>query len=857
MEDMIADFITETLESLDSLDQQLVQLEENPSEMDILNNIFRTIHTIKGTCGFVKMVRLEKISHKTENLLDKMRHNEIIPSSENITIILKSIDRIKLIIDKIQQTSNEPEGNDDDIINIINAVVDKELQKQENSPDIVDNIKNIIQTEAAQNIIEDATKLDIPEISLNNALKENIDDRHDKVVKTTNTIKVSVEVIESLMQSISELVLTRNQLLQIIRNHKDNIFAIPLERLNHLTSDLQDKVMKTRMQPIGSAWVQFPRMIRDLAVELNKKVVLKMIGNDTELDRQLIESIKDPLTHMVRNAIDHGIEKPEDRIKVGKPEQGVICLKSYHQGGHIIIEVSDDGRGLSIEKIKQKALANHIATEEQLNSITDQHLYQFIFKPGFSTAEHITEVSGRGVGMDVVKNNIEKINGTIEMHSIPNQGSKFSIKIPLTLAIMPVLIAGCKNGIKFGIPQISVLEIVKTMDGSETLMENINDKKVLRLRNKLLPLITIEAILYPEHNIEYPDTEPSYVVVCEVGSQTFGLVVHQIYDTEEIVVKPVSPILKQLDIYSGSTLLGDGSVIMILDPNSISKYINKNSNSETQLIQNDIEPNIKVNRTATFLIFQINDDTYKAVPLDLVSRLDEIPANKIEKSLNHYVCQYRGSLMYLAKLDEHFIMDTKFQQVIVFTERGRYFGFMVKRIIDIVETSIETMIETTHKGYIGSLIINGNTVDIIDTYTQFSIHYSEYRVDDRKILDEEKTKSILFIDDSAFFRKFIPQSLRAENYNVEAVFTPKVALTLLETKKFDLIITDMHMPEMNGVQFTQTCKSNSAFRNIPIIMLSSNVPPEVKENYESYGINAILAKTDYKGLINIIHKTIG
>ena len=372
-------------------------------------------------------------------------------------------------------------------------------------------------------------------------------------------------LLENLMTLVSELVLTRNQLLQMVRGKDDSEFATPLQRLSHITTDLQEGVMKTRMQPIGNAWAKLPRIIRDLSVEMNKKIDLQMIGAETELDRQVLELIKDPLTHMVRNSADHGLEATEDRRRIGKPEVGKIVLNAYHEGGHIIIEIADDGRGLNIARIREKVVASGLASEGETEQMSDQQVAQYIFRAGFSTAEKVTSVSGRGVGMDVVRTNIEKIGGTIELKTQQGKGTSFIIKIPLTLAIVSALIVEC-GGERFAIPQISVLELVRTTANSEHGIEVINNAPVLRLRDRLLPLVSLRQLLRLGEEDGRTET---FIVVTQVGTYTFGIIVDRVFDTEEIVVKPVAPILRHINMFSGNTILGDGSVIMILDPNGI------------------------------------------------------------------------------------------------------------------------------------------------------------------------------------------------------------------------------------------------------------------------------------------------
>src|SRR3954468_7589414 len=468
-----------------------------------------------------------------------------------------------------------------------------------------------------------------------------------------NPTRVTVEVLEDLMTLVSELVLTRNQLLQLARTQENSPFTVPLQRLSHITSDLQEGVMKTRMQPIGNAWNKLPRLVRDLGHEMGKKIQLTMLGADTELDRQVLEMIKDPLTHMVRNSGDHGLETPAERRAAGKPETGNIVLNAFHEGGHIILEISDDGRGLPVDRIRAKVLANGLATEAELAGMTGGQIQRFIFRPGFSTAATVTAVSGRGIGVDVVKTNIEKIGGTIDLKSTPGQGTMFTIKIPLTLAIVSALIVEAAKE-RFAIPQISVVELVRARrDGNgadgESIIERINDTPVLRLRNRLLPLVSLTELL--ELGVEQANDSAAHIVVAQVGQYMMGIIVDRVFDTEEIVVKPVAPILRHVTMFSGNTILGDGSVIMILDPNGIAHATGVGAGSESRLMQSArIDTQSSAEQTA-MLLFRAGGSPRMAVPLGLVARLEDIPRDSIELAGGSPVTQYRGKLMPLIAID--------------------------------------------------------------------------------------------------------------------------------------------------------------------------------------------------------------
>ena len=933
MDELLSEFLTETSESLAALDTQLVKLEQNPEDKTLLSSIFRIMHTIKGTCGFLGLSLLESVAHSSENVLGKIRDGEMNVSKPLISMILESLDIIKKLVKELEATGKEPAIDIISIVTRLNdaasgkmpsesattAPIQQTEQKKEESkapeviptapvvqeaqpivvkeepniakPDITQvvndvekMINNVLATDVVTKKLEEAPKVieenhkqeEQPKPATNTnpatkALHEGTINNHGmtpvvgkkKDSKAASnapaaphqTIRVNVEVLEGLMQVVSELVLTRNQLLQIARANKDSGFNIPLQRLSHITSELQERVMKTRMQPIGNAWSQFPRMIRDLAIELGKKIDLTMIGEDTELDRQLIESIKDPLTHMIRNSADHGLELPDIRKAGGKDEVGRIYLKAYHQGGHIIIEISDDGKGLNTDKIKQKILSTNLATESELQMMTEQQIHQYIFRAGFSTADKVTAVSGRGVGMDVVKNNIEKISGTIELKSILGKGSTFTIKIPLTLAIMPILIVEC-NGGKFGIPQITIIEMVKAGHNCEYVIENVNKRLILRLRENLLPLVPLKEVLFPEFSGTFDINKDHFVVVCEVGSFTFGITVDKIYDTEEIVVKPVAPILKSIDVYSGSTLLGDGSVIMILDPNGLIKSLSDNSSkSDNSFTNRHRETNsvASTNKT-TFLIFRAGKGANKAVPLDIVSRLEEIDVSKIEVSISKKVVQYRDALMQVALLNDTYeVNESGLQQIIVFIEKDNILGLAVEEIVDIVEGEVDSIVQTSKDGYIGSIIINDHTMDVIDLRYYFKKVFEKQ--DHMNITVKQGTR-VLLIDDSPFFRKFVPPIMLKHGIDVTIAEGSEKAFDIMSHNKFDVIVTDINMPQIDGVEFCRLCRQEDRYKEIPIIALSANMNNGIIEKHEKIGFNAFVSKANIDEIIGAINDII-
>ena len=602
MDELLSEFLTETSESLATLDVELVKLEQDPNAPDLIDNIFRLVHTIKGTCGFLGLPRLEAVAHSAENVLGKVRDQELIVTPIAVSLILKSLDRIKELLATLEATEAEPEGNDaeliaqldamavgEDIPGVVEAPVEPEARDVERQLKAGEASEEELERAFQETETEETEVVEVggpaPSAAADKIESETRAEKSGEPSVASQSIRVSVDVLEDLMTMVSELVLTRNQLMQMVRGHADSEFKVPLQRLSHVTTELQEGVMKTRMQPIGNAWAKLPRIIRDLGHELGKKIDLQMLGADTELDRQVLELIKDPLTHMVRNSADHGLETPEERVAAGKPETGKVVLNAYHEGGHIIIKIKDDGRGIDVEKSRAKMVSSGMASEAEAAEMSEQQIQMQIFFAGFSTAEVVTAVSGRGVGMDVVRTNIEKIGGTVELESQWGKGSSFTIKIPLTLAIVSALIVeSCED--RFAIPQLSVVELVRASKESEHRIEMIKDTPVLRLRNRLLPLVYLGDCLNLANASEHELTEGAevFVVVSQVGSYTFGIVVDRVFDTEEIVVKPVTPLLREIAMFSGNTILGDGSVIMILDHDALEAFLTQDKDEGCRLL---------------------------------------------------------------------------------------------------------------------------------------------------------------------------------------------------------------------------------------------------------------------------------
>ncbi|MGC0323421.1 two-component system chemotaxis sensor kinase CheA [Bradyrhizobium sp. USDA 326] len=914
MDDLLREFLTETSESLDTVDNQLVKFEQEPNNAKILDNIFRLVHTIKGTCGFLGLPRLEALAHAGETLMGKFRDGMPV-TGQAVTVILSSIDRIKEILAGLEATEAEPEGNDRDLIDKLEAMVEqgmaamaagaaapvaeapplvpeapaaaaapakelttgtlieqtleRPLRPGEVSLDELERafretaIEAPVPAPAAKAEVKAEAKSEAkaepaPEAPVAKEAKparekaapkkSTADEGASEGERIANqSIRVNVDTLEHLMTMVSELVLTRNQLLEISRRNEDTEFKVPLQRLSNVTAELQEGVMKTRMQPIGNAWQKLPRIVRDLSSELGKQIELEMHGADTELDRQVLDLIKDPLTHMVRNSADHGLETPAERLASGKGEQGTIRLSAYHEGGHIIICIADNGRGLNTEKIKAKAISSGLVTEAELEKMSEAQIHKFIFAPGFSTAAAITSVSGRGVGMDVVRTNIDQIGGTIDIKSVAGEGSSVTIKIPLTLAIVSALIVEAA-GDRFAIPQLSVVELVRARANSEHRIERIKDTAVLRLRNKLLPLIHLKKLLKIDDGAA-SDPENGFIVVTQVGSQTFGIVVDGVFHTEEIVVKPMSTKLRHIDMFSGNTILGDGAVIMIIDPNGIAKALGAAGSSAHDMADEAAGHHIgSGEQTTSLLVFRAGSSQPKAVPLGLVTRLEELPADKIEFSNGRYMVQYREQLMPLVAMEGVTIASQGVQPILVFADDGRSMGLVVDEIIDIVEERLNIEVGGSSSGILGSAVIKGQATEVIDVGHFLPMAFSDWFTR-KEMKPSMHSQSVLLVDDSAFFRNMLAPVLKAAGYRVRTAPTAQEGLAALRAQSFDVVLTDIEMPDMNGFEFAEVIRSDNNLAATPIIGLSALVSPAAIERGRQAGFHDYVAKFDRPGLI--------
>ncbi len=878
MDDLLPEFLAETNEALADLDLALVKLERNPGDQATLSLIFRLVHTIKGTCGFLGLPRLERVAHAAENVLGRVRDGELVASAAVISLVLTGLDRIKAIVAALGVAGSEPEGSDQDLIAELNRVASGETAEPVAAAVAVAKPARKTRNKARADMpaappppVPEQAPPVIDQIAFTPPINQPSASAPEPAAQT---IRVTVDVLEELMTLVGELVLTRNQLLQISRaetaaQRAASAFSAPLQRLSQITSDLQDGVMKTRMQPIGTAWNKLPRLVRDLAQETGKTIVLEMRGQDTELDRQVLELMRDPLTHMVRNSADHGLETAAVRRAAGKPDAGRILLNAYHEGGHIIIEISDDGRGIDVARVRAKALAQGLATEAELSAMTEAQIRAFIFRAGFSTAEAVTAISGRGVGMDVVRSNIEHIGGTIELASTMGAGSCFSVKIPLTLAIVSAVIVAA-GGERFAIPQIAVRELVRvgasgpstapksdaaagSSDGTARevmIVEQVGGADVLRLRDELLPLIRLSSLLRLDPADRAPNSHTT-VVVTAVGSIKLGIVVDEVFDTEEIVVKPVAPVLRHVTMFSGNTILGDGSVIMILDPNGIARSAGIAARAAAHAGADIASPKSGSEDQIALLLFRAGSlGGLYAVPLNLVARLETIPASRIEQSSGGLVTQYRGQLMKLIGMEESGASQET-QSVLVFSDGPRSMGLMVDTIIDVVHARLHIELGSARAGVLGTAIIAGQAADVLDTGHWLTLAWRDWFV--AAAPRAGGRRRVLVVEDSDFFRQLLVPALSAAGYDVTASDSAAAALALRESGlEVDAIVSDIEMPDMDGLAFARAARQGGAWANTPMIALSAHDGASDNAQALAAGFSTYVQKSQRTALIEAL-----
>jgi two-component system chemotaxis sensor kinase CheA len=774
MDDIVKDFLIESGENLDRLDQELVRLETDPKSKELLASIFRTIHTIKGSCGFLGFARLEKVAHVGENLLSRLRDGDLDLTEDMTSGLLEMVDAVRHMLADIQATSEDGVNDYPDLQERLKVLLQggsgaKPAPKKgkgakapadyaepaADSPALRSSAPEMVAEAKAQEVFAQspAPQASVPQVSAPQPPEKIAEPRVAEAAAKSapkpeagqasasgpeaggavaETVRIGVNLLDRLMNLVGELVLARNQLMQFSLRSSDGGLQMVSQRMNLIAAELQEQVMKTRMQPIGNIWSKFPRTVRDLAHTCGKQIQLEMEGQDTELDRTIIEAIKDPLTHLVRNSVDHGVESPEAREQAGKKAAGRLRLRAYHEGGQVNIEIIDDGAGLNVDRIRKKAIERGLINAEQAARLPEGEVFNLIFLPGFSTAEKITNVSGRGVGMDVVKTNVEKIGGMVDVTSKAGMGTTVRVKIPLTLAIIPALIVTCRTE-RFAIPQVGLTELVR-LEADEVAkgIEMVHGVPVHRLRGRLLPLVYLSKEL--QLDSDGPDSERKdqavNIAVLQADDRQFGLVVDEINDSEEIVVKPLRRQLKAVKTFAGSTIMGDGKVALILDVLGIAQRASVVTEAREHGLGEKDEGSTRdaALEKRRYLLFEGPGGSRMAMPLDTLARLEELPATDVEKAGKQWVAQYRGEILPLINLEYALVerrrtrQEVKLRatdsdaplQVLVCNHEGHSVGLVVEQILDIIEDSAELKYPASRPGVLYSTVINERVTELID-----------------------------------------------------------------------------------------------------------------------------------------------
>jgi two-component system chemotaxis sensor kinase CheA len=756
LDDIVEEFLVESHENLDQLDTDLVALEQEPDSRERLSSIFRTIHTIKGTSGFLAFHRLEEVTHVGENMLSRLRDGALELTPQRTSVLLRMVDTVRSLLASIEASGGEGSVDVSAVVAEISAAMEDTPAAAAPTPaaepvpavaepaEAVVEVAEVVEAPTAEASVEPAAVAEAPapvaeapapvaeapavpvvpaprpapaaEVAPEPEAVADGGSGQARRGVADSTIRVDVDLLDELMLLVGELVLTRNQIVQYVGRSNDTDLVRASQRLNLIASELQEGVMKTRMQPIDHIWSKLPRVVRDLGLQLQKSIRLEMEGRDTELDKTLLEAVKDPLTHLVRNSVDHGVEDAETRVRVGKPAEGVLTLRAKHESGQVVVEVADDGAGIDPARVGAKAVERGLITQEALGRMNPQDVLQLIFLPGFSTAARVTNVSGRGVGMDVVKTNIESIGGTIEVESVPGKGTCTRLRIPLTLAIVPALTVECA-GDRYAIPQISLQELVSLdAEKAANAVEEVGGAPVYRLRGELLPLVRLTDVLGLTS-----DRHDGHVVIAVLRSEgrRFGLVVDRVINTEEIVVKAVGGQLKAIGLYSGATVLGDGTVALILDVQALARRALRTETSERQESR---EAALQAAATDAerqrMLLAAIGGGRRVAIPLDTVTRLEQVRTESVEKVGNREVVQYRGAILPIVRLDRHLgaygESDREVLEVIVYSDHGRSVAIVVEEILDIVDGEAAVRSDIDDMGLLGSAVLGDKVTELLD-----------------------------------------------------------------------------------------------------------------------------------------------
>ena len=881
--DIIKDFLIESNENLARLEQEMVDLEQRPGDLDLLNSIFRTIHTIKGTCGFLNLGILEEVTHVAETLLNQLRNGERPLTPHLVSLILETVDAVKTILSTIEATGGEGETRFEQLQGRLAHAVDHLDAEGPATAPAAAAPAAVAAPEPAAAPVSDAGRSSatpaplgvapapapppsarVPTEAVTAPPAPAADPAAPQVEAAAakgpsiadSTIRVDVGLLDKLMNLVGELVLARNQILQFSAQREEAALTATSQRLNLITTQIQEGVMKTRMQPIGMVWNKLPRVVRDLAQAVGKKIQVTMDGAETELDKSIIEAIKDPLTHIVRNSCDHGIEAPEVRTLRGKPAVGTLSLRAFHEGGQVNIEVSDDGAGIDTQRLKEKAAQKGLLRPEQAATLSEREALDLVFHPGLSTAPQVTNISGRGVGMDVVKTNIEKIGGQVDLTSRVGDGTTVKIKIPLTLAIIPGLVVQ-SGGERFIIPQVSLLELLRLDgDAGRAQIERIKGTPVYRRRGQLLPIAYLNEVL---HLTKTADSDAVNIVVLQAEDRQFGLVVDAIADTQEIVVKPLGKQLKGLNGYAGATIMGDGHVALILDVLGLGELSGVLAAAHAATRADESHAEAATAHLQSFLVFRAGSFERLAVPLSLVARLEEFPRDRLEQGSGRHVIQYRGQILTLVPLLDVLqpgratavdLPDPV--PVVVFGHGEQVIGVIVDQIVDIVDDAAVMKKRARGVGLAGSAVIGGKVTDFLDLQAVLRVAEQTWFAASTAVTGG----TVLLAEGSAFARGLMHNYLEMAGHTVIDASDAHEAIDRLERERVDAILAALDLPPHGGFALLAQTRGSEKARSVPALGLVSGTDRATWPGPAEGGFQDYLPKCDREALLASIDRVL-
>lgn len=862
-EELLAEFIVESNEHLADIENELLAIEEAGAsiDVDLVNKVFRGVHSIKGAAGFLGLTTIKELAHSLENVLNKVRSQELVPDSENTTVMLRAGDTLRVLI------NDATNSNGTDVSDQI-ADLSRVLEAAEAGGNPAQSAAAPTPEPLAPQTAE-ATPPPAPvpaEVVSRPApaptAAEPATTKTSSSPAVESSIRVSVGVLDQLMNLAGELVLSRNQLMQAVISQERMGLEAAAADLDQVTSSLQEAIMQTRMQPIGSVFGKFPRIVRDLSSQLGKQCKIEIEGKDVEVDKTIIEAIGDPLTHLIRNSVDHGVESPEVRASRKKNPEGTVWLRAFHQAGKVCIEIQDDGAGIDPAKLKSKAVDRGLITADRIEQMSDREAVRLIFHPGFSTAEKVSDVSGRGVGMDVVRTNIEKLGGSVDVDSDVGVGTNIRVTLPLTLAIIPSMILKC-SGDRFALPQANIAELVRLRPGEvSSRIDRVKDAEVLRLRGALLPLVRLDTALGMAPTDRADINSPMNIIVVETGQVRYGLIVDGIHDSEEIVVKPLGMHLKTSNCLAGATILGNGRVALILDAAGIAAESGVQLAHEANEQEESLNQGNETNSVQTLLLFSSDPADRFAVPMGVIARIERVRCDQIDTVGGQELLQYRGTTLPLVAVDAHLKVNPRPKldriYVIVFTLGEREVGLVAPQLEDICEIVCAIDDQTFREpGVAGSMVIDERVTRLLDVFELAEVTHPQWFAEAREEHAPEEgdaPKRILLAEDSSFFRRQVAGFFKNEGFETYEYEDGAEAWQALTTGgvEVDIVVSDIEMPNMDGFELCQNIRHNSALQHLPCVALTS-LSSEADINHgKEVGFNDYQVKMHRENLIRSV-----